>query len=791
MLDDIKFALRALAKAPAFCLVVIVTLALGIGANTAVFSVLHAAILTPLPYPAPEQLVRIYLERGGERRYLPGASLIDLRARSKTLDVASVYTYSEQAVDLTDRGRPERVPLTLTSANYFDVLGVTPMAGRVFTRDEERANVPVAVISARVWRDYFNGDLSAMGRSLTMSGRAVEVIGVLPEWFEDPLQPNVEIWLPEDLQPGGQNGWGNNRLSAIARLRAGFSLHDAIAEGAVLVAAQAPHFNAPTPISIRVLPLQKDIVGSAGPMLYVLLGAVGLLLLLACVNVASLLLARAAGRTQEMTVRAALGSSRWRIVRQLLTESVVLSIAGGAVGLFLAYVVSRLLLAAAPVAMLQADTSLDVQVFAYCFVIALIAGLGFGVVPALHASRPDLDAVLREGGRSGGASRQQTRIWNALVVCQVGVALVLLVGAGLLLKSFHRLQNVDLRISPENVLTYQVNLPGGRYTAEQRREFHLELHRRVSALPGVKAAGAVSKLPVTGTYHSWGTRIPGAAGWVLQPEQRTIEGAYFDAVGIPVIRGRAFGPEDHAAAERRVVISESVAQALFPGLDPIGRKVQVLSATPTVIGVVPDVALNARGERAPAVYHSHSQFAENRNWSLTQVVATNGPVHGIVDAIRRELAAVDPQLVLHQPQPLSDVIGRGQARERFSLQLIGAFAVLAMAIAGIGLYGVLAYSVTSRRREIGIRMALGAQPSSVRSLFVGTGGKLTAVGLLAGVCAALLLTRGLQSLVFEVSVLDPVVFLAAAAMLALVAAAAAWIPARAATRVDPLEVLGK
>jgi predicted permease len=373
----------------------------------------------------------------------------------------------------------------------------------------------------------------------------------------------------------------------------------------------------------------------------------------------------------------------------------------------------------------------------------------------------------------------------------VGVALVLLVGAGLLLKSLHRLQRVQLGIEPERVWTAQINLPTARYPTEQRRQFHHAFHQRIAALPGVRAVGAVSRLPATGTFHSWGTRIPGTTGWPVQPEQRTIEGRYFEAMGIPILRGRAFGPEDHAAVERRVVVSETVANTLFPGADPIGRSVQVLNATVTIIGVVPDVAVDARGVRHPAVYHSHTQFAENRNWSLTQVIATDGQSPGLADAVRRELHALDPQLVLHQPQLLADVIGRGQARERFSVQLIGAFALVALVIAGIGLYGVLAYTVTSRRREIGIRMALGAQPAAVRAQFVGAGGRLTIAGLVAGAFAALVATRALQSLVFEISVRDPLVFAAAALTLAVVAAAAAWIPARAATRVDPLEVLSR
>ena len=791
MIDDIKFAVRALAKAPAFCLVVIATLALGLGANTAVFSVLNASVLTPLAYPAPEELVRIYLGRAEPGSYLSGAALIDLRDQSRTLDVATTYTYSELSVDLSDRGRPERIAATRVSANYFDVMRVPVLAGRVFIRDEERDQSRVAVVSRRVWQEYLGGHLGAVGRTLTMDGVAVQVIGVVPSWFEDPFQPRVEIWLPENLQPGGQNSWANHYLSVVARIRPGFSPADAVAEIAVIAERQAPNYRTNLPRTLVVVPLQRDIVGAAGPMLYVLLGAVALLLVLACVNVASLLLARAAGRAQELAMRAALGSPRWRIVRQLLAESVALSLAGALAGLALAFGVSRLLLAAAPIAVPQANAGLDLEVFLYCFVVAIVCGVAFGVIPAVHASRPDLDAVLREGGRSGGSSRRQTRVWNALVICQVALALVLLVGAGLLLKSFHRLQNRVLGITTDHVMTVQVNLPSARYSVDQRREFHDAFQQRVAALPGVKAVGATSRLPVTGTYHTWGARIPGTTGWPLQAEQRTIEGDYFEAVGIPILRGRRFGAEDSAGAERRVVVSESVVHTLYPGADPIGRQIQVLGQNLTIIGVVPDLAVTPRGGLNPVVYHSHTQFAGNRNWSLTQVIATDGEVPGLVESVRRELHALDPLLVLYQPQPLADVVGRGRGRERFSLQLIGAFALLALAIAGVGLYGVLAYSVTSRRREIGIRVALGAQPSSVRALFVSRGGLLTATGIVVGACGALAATRALQSLLFDISATDPLVFAAAAVTLALVAALAAWIPARAATRVDPLEVLNR
>ena len=790
---DFAYALRSLIKAPRFTVAVIVTLALGLGANTAVFSVLDAALLTPLPYPEPERLARVYLERNGERNYLPGAAFLDLRQSSRTMDMACVYTYAELSADLTDRDQPERVRRTRVSANYFRVMGVLPALGRPFDPEEERgADARLAIVSDRIYREYLGGSSDAIGRTLSIDSIPHRVVGVLPASFEDPLQPGVQVWTPEDLQINDTNSWGNNRLSIIARLAPGVSIDQARAEGGVLVERQAPHYGPRVTRRIDIQPLQADIVGPAGSMLYVLFGAVALLLLLACVNVASLMLARATARGQEMAVRSALGSSRWGIIRQLLVESLALSGAGGLAGLLLAYGVSRALLAASPVAIVQAGrNAFDPTVFAYGLAAAVVSGVAFGLAPALHASRPDLERVLRENGRGGTGSKRQTRLWNVLVVAQVGVALVLLIGAGLLLKGFAKLRAVNLGLEPANVLTFRVNLPAGRYgEAERRQQFHLRLQERLAAIAGVRAVGAVSRLPVTGSYHSWPVRLPGAERAALHPEQRTIEGQYFEALQIPVLRGRVFGPEDGPTAERRVVISRSVADALFPDADPVGRQIQVTGLVARVIGVVGDLSLNARGTRAPAVYHSHSQFADNRNWMLTQVVSTTPGAH-VLEGARRELAAIDPALVLYEPQQLDEVVGHGRASERFALQLIGAFAMLALTLAGIGIYGVLSYAVTSRRAEIGIRMALGAPQSAVRGMILLRGVRLATAGLACGVAGALALTRALQSLVFDVSLSDPAVFGLAAAILGLTALAAAWLPARTAIRVNPVETLAR
>jgi putative ABC transport system permease protein len=793
---DLEYAARSLARAKKFSAIVIATLALGIGANTAVFGVLNAVVLRPLPYGEPDRLVRVYQFAGGEDSYLPGPAVTGFRDQSRTLDLAAIYTYRAEGMDLTDRPQPERVRTMPVSADYFRVLGVHPILGQVFERGDERANAKVAVVSERIWREYLGGTTDAVGRLLTLNGIPHRIAGVLPEGFDDPLQSGVDVWTPIDLQPGENNSWQNYYLSAIARLKPGVTLAQAQAELATIAAAMEWNDNpSSTPReSARVTPLQADTVGSAGTMLWILLGAVGVLLVIACVNVASLFLARGAARETELAVRAALGCSRWRLVRQLLVESVLLSLAGGAAGLLLAQAVTAVLLAAAPeVVARTGGAALERSVFAFSFGIAMLAGIGFGVAPALQVSRPDLEATLRESGRGGGASRRQTRARNLLVVCQIALALVLLVGAGLLLESFERLRSVDLGVRASNVLTFDVHLPLGRYEdAERRAAFHRDFQARVAALPGVRAAAAISRLPVTGDYHLWGTRRPdlpvdaaGAPG--AQPQQRVIEGGYFDAVGIPLLGGRSFGPQDTAQAPRRVVISQQLVRRLFRSEDPIGKPLHVAGARVEVIGVVGDVAIGPRAAPRGYVYHSHTQFAADRNWALTQVVALDRHARPPLGEIRRELAAIDPALVLYEPRMLDDVIGGSVAQERFALLLVAAFAILALVLAGVGVYGVLSYSVTRRSREMAIRMALGAPAGAVRSLIVRDGGRLAVVGVALGMVGAYSTTRALGSLLFGVSATEPTVFLAAAGVLALVALCASWIPAHTATKVDPLQ----
>jgi len=796
IMRDVKYALRSVAASKKFAAIVVVTLALGIGANTAVFGVLNAVVLRPLPYDHPERLVRMYHSAGGDdNSYMTGLAAVAYREQSKTLDFAILYTYSVEGADLTDRPVPERVRVLPVSADYFRVLGVRPVVGQIFARADERPNQRLAVVSTRIWRKYLDGAADAAGRLLQVNGTPYQVVAVLPDGFDDPLESGVDMWVPLNTQPGGPNSFDNYYLSAIGRLKPGASVEQAKAELATIASGMQTNRPAGTSLwSANVVPLQTDTIGSAGPMLWILLGAVGLLLIIACVNVASLFLARGAARETELAVRAALGCSGWRLVRQLLVESVLLSLTGGVAGLLLARIISGALLAAAPAAVTRVGSeALEQSVLAFSFGVAVLAGMAFGVAPAIQATRPDLEGMLRESGRSSSGSRRQTRARNVLVVCQVALALILLIGAGLLLRTFDRLRAVDLGVRTSNVLTFSVHLPMGRYgDAQQRARFHRDFQARLEKLPGVRAAAAISRLPVTGTYHSWGSRRadlpPEARG--VQAQQRVVEGPYFKAVGIPLLRGRTFGPEDDAKAPRRVVISQELARQLFPSDDPIGKRLRVAGGEPEIIGVAGDVALGARAALRPYVYHSHSQFAGDRNWALTQVVALDTePSPSVLAEAKRELAQIDPALVLYEPKMLDDVIGAGVAQERFALLLVASFALLALVLAAVGIYGVLSYSVSRRSREMGIRMALGAPAASVRTLIVRDGGRLAALGIVLGCAGAYAATRVLRSMLFEVSATEPLVFVSAAAVLGLVAMAASWIPARAATKADPLQAV--
>jgi putative ABC transport system permease protein len=803
-LQDLKWAVRSVVRRPGFALVVIATLALGVGANTAVFGVLNAVLLTPLPYDEPERLVRLYQssvkEEGETKQYVTAPSVVHFREHSRTLDVGVFYNYNTSSADLTDGDRPERVRVLPVSADYFRVLRARTLLGRTFERAEERGGANIVVVSERIFRRYFAGDAGALGRELSVNGVPHTLIGVMSPDFDDPFERGIDLYLPLNLRTSGYEAWewDNHYLSVVARLRPGATLESAREEVRDLARRQVEIAPEAGDWSAALFPLHEEVVGRADTMLMVLMAAVGLLLLIACVNIASLFLARGAARATELAVRSALGSPRRRMIRQLLAESFMLAVLGGLAGLLLAIWVSNGLVALAPTELRLDAARLDARVFAFSLGAALLAGVIFGVAPALRFTRPGLERVLREGGRSGAAGRAEGRARSVLVVAELSLALVLLIGAGVLMKSFDRLRRVELNLDSDNVVTFEVHLPDSRYSeADARARFHHELHARLASLPGVSAVGAVSRLPVTGLFHSWGVRrvlgdstpdpdSPRGEGG----DNRVVEGDFFSALRIPVVQGRVFGPQDGPDGVQVVVVNQALVRIFFAGENPIGRRITSGGRSPLeIIGVVADVPVSPRGVVVPMIYRSHTQYAVNRNWGLAQVVRLDRSRPDVLDAARRELAALDPALVLYEPRPLRDVIGKGIAQEQFAMLLLGAFAALAVLLAAVGIYGVLAYSVSRRRPEIGLRMALGARALDVHGMVMAQGARLAAVGIGLGIMGALALTRALSSLVFEVSVNDPFVFAAGAGAIFLITLVASGLPALAATRVDPLETM--
>jgi predicted permease len=621
------------------------------------------------------------------------------------------------------------------------------------------------------------------------------VVGIAARGFEDPIVGEVDAWLPYDL--AGNTSAQNYSLTAVGRLRNGVNVEHARAELAALSQSMRERWPAARRSAVVALPLKEDLVATSRAPLQLLLIAVGLVLLVACVNVANLVLVRATGRVHEFAIRSSLGSSRRRLVRQLLTESVLVAGLGGGLGLALAGFGIHVLRSLGRDAIPRLDeVRFDPTVLAFAVVVTTATAIAFGVTPALRLARIPLNHALRQQTRSATGTRAQERLRSGLAAAQLALALTLLVGAGVLLASFHRLQQVDLGFRVERVLTFEMSLPTMRYDAARRAVVQEDVARRIQAIPGVKAAGGTSRLPATGSYHPWGTRIDSGplagktisqgAGFNIQ--QRTVSGDFFAALEIPVLAGRTFDGRDDSGAPSRAVVSANFARQAFPGMpfdSVVGQRIAPLGQRREIIGVVGDVTLDVYGTPALVVYHAHRQFAANRNWALSQVVATNLPPERTFAAVRAEIAALDPELVVHRAAPMNEVIGRGVSRQRFALVLMGAFAVVSLLLAALGLYGVLAYSVRQRTQEIGIRMALGATAAQVRALVLRQAAIVIGSGLVVGVAGALLLGRWLSSLVFKVSPWDPRILLATALLLTITGLVAAWLPARRASRMAP------
>ena len=654
---DATYAVRTLTRSPGFAAVSVLTLAIGIGGTTAVFSAVDAVLLQPLPYEQPGQLVRLYFAPVKEpdvRSYVTPVHFLDYRERMAAFgSIAALGTYDETGADIGTGADVRRIRTLSVSADYFDVVSAQPRLGRALQREEETGAATV-IISDALWRDRFGGAPAAIGRTLTMNGRPYTVAGVMPDGFIDPVVGAVDAWLPMDLTPGRDvDNAGNHYLTVIARLRSGTTIARAQDELDRLSLRLAEQYPNAREARARLYPLKEDLVGSSSRALTLMLGAVGLVLVLICVNLANLLLVRGSDRAREFALRSALGAERRRLIRQTLIESLTLALVGGLVGI----VVARFAMAA--IVAIGADSiprlsslTLEPRLLAFSLVIATLSAAGFGLAPALRAARTQPGDVLREQGRSATSGGVQIRLRQWLVVSQVALAFVLLVGAGLLIASLQRIRQTPLGIRPEGVLTFELHLPDARYDSTARARFYEDVAAQIATLRGVTAAGGVSKLPATGDYNIWGTRamsgpLTGTDRGGTSAQQRVVSGEYFEVVGIPVLDGRLFDEHDDAAAPMRVVVSRSVADRLFPGVRAVGQSIRTGGRTKEVIGVVPDVALDPRGQMVSYVYHAHRQYAGDRNWALSQVVRTTGSLEALQREVRRAIALLDPQLVMH------------------------------------------------------------------------------------------------------------------------------------------------
>jgi len=794
---DLRYACRQLLRSPGFTVVVVATLGLGIGGATAVFSVVQAVMLAPLPYEEPAQLVRFYQQepdRPDTRDVLSATHFTFLREQAASFaDVAALAHYSETGLDLVTDGRAERLRVLRVSSGYFGTLRSQPRIGHDFTREDETGRRRV-VLSDTVWRTRFGGDPSIVGTTIRLSADSYEVAGIAQPGFEDPIAPDVSAWIPYALTR--DTDAENNSLTAIGRLRNGVTLERARAELVALSRPMRERWPAAKKGAIVALPLHEELVAIARGPLRLVFAAVGLVLLVACVNVANLMLVRATGRVHEFAVRAALGSNRNRLARQLLVESLLVGMLGGVAGLVLAGAGVRGLQALGRDALPRLDhIGLDAGVLTFALVVTAATAVAFGIVPALRLAGTSPIEALRQQSRSTTGTRGLARLRGTLAAAQVALAVTLVAGAGILLASFYQLQQVDVGFRVDRVLTFEAHLPGARYDAARRAAFQETLAGRLESIPGVTAAGGISRLPATGSYHPWNTyiRTGPLAGTLIDRsrfamQQRIISGDLLAALGIPVLAGRSFDARDDASAPARAVVSANFVRAAFPGVSPeavLGQRIAVGGLDREIVGVVGDVALDVYGAPTMVVYHAHRQFADNRNWALTQVVAAKRTPEEMLRVVREEVARLDPELVVHRPAPMAEVVDRGTSRERFALVLMGVFAVVALALAALGLYGVLAYAVRQRAPEIGIRLALGATGAEIRALVFRQAGVVVGIGVAAGLVGALMLGRWLGALAFGIAPSDPRILTISALVLALVAILAAWLPAQRAARLEP------
>ena len=809
---SLRYAFRGLVRRPAFGLIAIATLALGIGANAAIFSVFDAVLLRPLPYPDPDRIVmpweysaEVHQRLGFDRLPASPADFTDYLRRNRTFDaIASMRT---EQVNLTGEGVPERIGAVRVSSHFFDVLGVRPVIGRTFTPDDETRG-RLVLIAHSLWRDRFEADANVSGRVISLNGEPVTIIGVLPEWFEFPAAGELPegfgftltpvVWALDVFTPAQQHNRGGKSIAIVGRLKAGATPLDAQADLGTIaadIARESPGTNGGW--TVRVMPLREQLVGTVRPALVALLTAVGFVLLIACANVANLVLVRAAARHREICVRYALGASASSLVATFLIESLVLSVLAGLVGLAVAWWMLRALLAMVPASLPAiARAGLDWRVFAFTTVLSLAIGVVFGAVPAWHAARYDTADGLREGARGTVGGRRATRTRNVLVVLEVALAVVLLIGSVLLIQTFVRLTHVDTGFRSDGILTMEVTLPKSRYSPERTAAFFQSVATGTSALPGVDAAGITSGVPLTGRDSLVPITIEGnpapQPGRELIAEYRVVTPGYFRVFGIPLREGAMLPDTQPAGHPPGVLINETLARTGWPGANPIGRRVKLGSYWQdepwhTISGIVGDTR-NASLDvpLRPQVYVHHVSDAKEQ---MAIVLRAAGDPAALATAARGVVQSIDPNQPVARVRTMDDIMKTAIASRRFHMFLVGIFAGLAVTLAVVGLYAVVSYSVAERIHEMGLRLALGAQPANLLTLVLRDGLKLVAAGASGGILVALLLTRFLETLLFGVHARDLSTFVLAPTVLFAAGVLGCIAPARRAMRTDPATAL--
>jgi putative ABC transport system permease protein len=807
LLQDLRYAVRMFLKTPAFTVITVFILALGIGANTAIFSVVNALLMRPLPYSNPDQLVMVWenlRKDNNPHNAVAPANFVDWKQQSKSFQQMAAFTapvnYNFSGGDV-----PERVVAARVSAGFFQMLGVQPVQGRLFNDEEDQpGNNQVILISNSLWQRRFGGDPSVVGKTFTLSERTFTLVGILPAGFRMPPDfqfstlENVDVWTPLALSPDGRKRRSSHSFNVVARLKGpDVSVKQAQSEMDVIGQSLQEQYPATNKgWGVAVSPLKEEFVGRVRVVLLVMFGAVSFVLLIAIVNVANLLLVRSNARRREMAMRAALGATRWRVMRQLLTESILLSLISGVIGCVLAWLGVRALVAISPANIVRInEVGVDRWVLGYIVLISVATGILFGFAPAIFSSKTDLTETLKEGGRSGGEGWRSKRLHKLLVVVETALALVLLVGAGLMVRSFRQLQQVDPGFDAPNVLTMQVALPGLKYkTPEDAVAFYDQAIQRLESLPGVEAAAKVSELPFSGDQFDNAFSIEGRAaqaeGEKLNANLRLISSDYFKAMGIPLVRGRAFTTQDAQAKPPVVIINDAMAKRFWPQEDPLGKRLTIELNEPgprEIVGIVKNIRhYSLDVEPKAEMYVPNLSLGQN---IMSLVLRSNKDPMTLAAAARQEVLNIDKNQPIYNVKTMEDLVDQSVATQHFSMWMLAFLAAVALILAAVGIYGVIAYWVTQRFHEIGIRIAMGAASRDILKMIISQSMSLALIGVGLGLVVAFIMTRLMRTLLFGVSASDPIAFVVAALLLAGVAFMAALFPARKATRVDAIDAL--